>query len=99
MIKKARPRLADFLERKGKVFLVKHSDSLNDSEWTLEAVEILKSPQLEGLSELECFSLVFSHKETCVMPQGIYHLDDTAGFRCELFSTPCSAYQMAATIN
>lgn len=68
-------------------------------EWVLREVRPLEAPEHESLKDLECFSLVFSQEGKRAMAQGTYRLEDGSGFRSELFAVPCSANEMAVTIN
>lgn len=94
-----RPRMAYFLEREGKAFIVTQEESGYGGEWVLREVRPLEAPDHERLKDLECFSLVFSHEGKGVLAQGMYRLEDGSGFRSELFAVPCSANEMAVTIN
>ncbi|MEM0896238.1 MAG: hypothetical protein AAGJ79_05065 [Verrucomicrobiota bacterium] len=97
-----RPRFADFEPHVGSAFAVTGSDGQRAGKWTLINADPLDSPDIDGLRDLECFSLLFRHdRETPIREQGLFVLrcDDNIDFEQTVFAIPCSPTEMAVTVN
>ena len=95
-----RPALADFEDRQGKPFrVVREDDGAECGTWTLREIRPLPSPpESSGLSELDCFNLMF----TCEPPppeQAHFQFTAGDGFSVRLFAIPVAHDCMCVTIN
>ena len=94
-----RPKKGDFIARKGQAFKARFDDRAETLHWHLTDIQTLASPDFDGLRELECFVLIFKHKEPETLPQGTYHLTCDDGFKVTLFATPSLFDEMTVSIN
>lgn len=94
----SRPTLASFQERLEEEFCLSTLEGTSVGGVMLRAVRELRSPDADGLRDLECFGATFSCLGFQAPPQGLY-LVEQGNLRHHLFLIPESATELGFVIN